>query len=130
MLTQMSARAHANADKANSFVFFPYPHLLAPNKTFSSQGPSIVSWAAINEHGETVEVKPPTPSPPSDPLPNNPEKTMAAAGGSAGGGEPDSHPRVLRLSAAHKGMDFKFRVLPVRSDGNQGHVESSRIFSF
>ncbi len=38
----------------------------------------------------------------------------------------DDHPRALRLTAAQAGCIIKFRIKPVRSDGDEGHTEGSR----
>lgn len=78
---------------------------------------SIVSWVAINDDGETSVVKPPTASPASLPPPD-----PAAPAGSAA----DDHPRALRLNEALRKSAIKMKVQPVRSDGNEGHTESSR----
>jgi hypothetical protein len=82
------------------------------------EGWSEVSWVAINEEGDTVEVKAPTPCDPDAPLPD-----LDAPAGAAGA---DDHPRALRLTEALRGCMLKFKVKPVRSDGDEGHTESSR----
>jgi hypothetical protein len=81
------------------------------------EGWSEVSWVAINEEGDTVEVRPPTACDPDAPLPD----IDAPIGSPA-----DSHPRALRLTEELRGCLLKFKVRPVRSDGDEGHTESSR----
>jgi len=83
------------------------------------EGESLVSWVAIGEDGEATEVKPAQACPPPSrkPLPSPTDPV---------GGSGDSHPRALRLTPALKGCLIKFRVQPVRNDGDQGHLESSR----
>ncbi len=85
------------------------------------QGASNVSWVAIDDDGNLIEVKPPTPSPPASSVAPLPDLTTASTGSDV-----YAHPRVLRVTEAHRGCSFKFRVQPVRSDGNEGHMESSR----
>lgn len=80
------------------------------------EGRSVVSWIKITEDGDTVEIKPPAPCPP---LP-----AEADAGGAEVLGE--AHPRVLRLTDAERGCLIKFKMQPVRSDGDEGHGEASR----
>ena len=81
------------------------------------EGRSSVSWVAIGSDGETREVKAcaPSPSPDVAPLPG-------AGSGSAG----DAHPRALRVTEDLLGCILKFKVQPVRWDGDEGHQESSR----
>ena len=83
------------------------------------EGESVCSWVAIGEDGESREVKEPRPCPPPSaaPLPTGAEPIGSAA---------DSHPRALRLTPQLRGCLIKFRLQPVRCDGNAGHVESSR----
>jgi hypothetical protein len=83
------------------------------------EGASEASWVAIGDDGEAREVKPPTPCPPpaAAPLPTGAEPP---------GGAADAHPRALRLLPELRGCLIKFRLQPVRCDGNVGHVESSR----
>jgi PH domain len=76
------------------------------------EGQSKVSWTAITDDGDTVEIKPPTPA---LALPDG-EQTAVD----------DSHPRVLRLTEKEKGCLIKFKVQPIRSDGDEGHGEASR----
>ena len=80
-----------------------------------SEGSSVVSWVGINADGETVELKPPTEAPPPPPDEGASSQLL-----------PDSHPRALRLRPEHVGCLIKFKVTPVRSDGDRGHTESSR----
>jgi hypothetical protein len=88
----------------------------------SLQGASIVSWVGIDEEGNTIELKAPAPSSPSsDPVPDTATASAAPVGGAL-----DAHPRCFRVEGKHKGWAFKFRVQPVRSDGDEGHMESSR----
>jgi hypothetical protein len=83
------------------------------------EGASEASWVAIGDDGEAREVKPPTAAPPprAAPLPTGAEPPGSAA---------DAHPRALRLTPELRGCLIKFRLQPVRCDGNAGHVESSR----
>ena len=78
------------------------------------EGNSVVSWVAITDDGATVELKPPTPC---APLPDD-----------DGSGPPpdDDHPRALRLREEQRGCLIKFKIQPVRSDGDEGHTEASR----
>lgn len=97
-----------------------------------SEGASLVSWVAIDHEGETVVLKPPTPSTP--PPGQEAQYGRAAATAAAESDDdaagaaalPDDHPRALRLTPAHAGCLIKFKVTPVRSDGEVGHTESSR----
>lgn len=83
------------------------------------EGASIVSWTIINDDGTLSEAKSPAPSLLSDqPLPEI-QNTLSNT-------QVDQHPRVLRVTKEHKGCAFKFRVQPIRTDGNEGHLESSR----
>lgn len=84
------------------------------------EGRCEISWTAINDDGETVELKPPTPAAPL------PSSSSGGAEAGAGASIGDDHPRALRLTSAHAGCLIKFRVTPVRSDGDRGHTESSR----
>ncbi len=38
----------------------------------------------------------------------------------------DAHPRALRLTERERGCLIKYKVTPVRSDGDVGHGEASR----
>lgn len=75
------------------------------------EGASIVSWIAIKSDGETEEVKAPT----------------AVSNVQLAEGSCVSDPRELKLTESLKGCMLKFRVIPVRSDGNSGHQETSRF---
>ena len=79
----------------------------------------VCSWVCIGDDGDIREVKAPVESPPvsTAPLP---------ALNSPIGGIGDSHPRALRVSKELLGCLIKFRVQPVRADGDEGHLESSR----
>ena len=90
------------------------------------EGASVVSWVAVDPEGETVVLKPPTPAPPPPP-----QQPPGDGDGDGGGAQqqlllPDDHPRALRLTAAHAGCLIKFKLCPVRADGEAGHTESSR----
>lgn len=75
------------------------------------EGESIVSWIAIKSDGETEEVRAPT----------------VISNDIIKGGVIDVlDPRELQLTESLKGCLLKFRVVPVRSDGNFGHQETSR----
>jgi hypothetical protein len=84
---------------------------------------------AIDPEGQTVVLKEPAPAPPP-----HQQVAAAVAGGDGGGGGggggcallPDAHPRALRLTRAHEGCLIKFKLCPVRADGDAGHAESSR----
>jgi len=79
------------------------------------EGASRVSWVAIGESGDVVELRPPTHSP----LPHSDAGEPAAGAGA-------DDPRSLLLTPALVGSMLKYRVQPIRSDGNEGHTESSR----
>jgi hypothetical protein len=79
------------------------------------EGASRVSWVAIGESGDVAELRPPTLSP----------RPHSDAGEPAAGAGADD-PRSLLLTPALVGSMLKYRVQPVRSDGNEGHTESSR----
>jgi hypothetical protein len=81
------------------------------------EGTSEVSWIAINDAGDTIDLKPAAPSDPRAPTPD---------ANAPAGSEADSHPRALRLLPEHAGYLIKYKVKPVRSDGDEGHTESSR----
>jgi len=85
------------------------------------EGASLASWVAIREDGETVQLREPTPFDAG--LAAAAALVAAAAPGAPAGAE---DPRVLRLGPELRGCELKFRVQPVRSDGNAGHTESSR----
>ena len=55
-----------------------------------------------------------------------PSEAPLPSGAEPAGGAADAHPRALRLTPQLRGCLIKFRLRPVRSDGNEGHVESSR----
>jgi len=74
------------------------------------EGESIVSWIAIKSDGETEEVRAPT----------------LISNDIIKGGIDVLDPRELHLTESLKGCLLKFRVVPVRSDGNFGHQETSR----
>jgi hypothetical protein len=75
------------------------------------EGSSIVSWVAIKSDGETEEVRAPT----------------AISNVQSENKDNNSDPRELQLTDSLKGCMLKFRVIPVRSDGNAGHQETSRF---
>jgi hypothetical protein len=77
------------------------------------QGASFASWIGVNDQGEIVEVKKPT-EVPVKPFEYLPDVSS------------DDHPCALRLTNEMKGWLVKFRLQPVRLDGDQGHLESSR----
>jgi hypothetical protein len=83
------------------------------------EGMSVASWVAIGDDGEAREVKPPAPAAP-------PHAAPLPTGAEPPGGDADTHPRALRLTPDLRGCLIKFRLQPVRCDGNAGHVESSR----
>ncbi len=89
-------------------------------------GPCKVWWVRIDAEGESSDVTPPTA------LPEHywPRHTFADAAQMAPPatepGVAKRDPCILRLSAKDEGCVFKFKVLPVRSDGDEGHAESSR----
>ena len=89
-------------------------------------GPCKVWWVRIDAEGESSDITPPTA------LPEHywPRKTFADAAELAPpateGGVARGDPCILRLGPKDEGCVFKFKVLPVRSDGDEGHAESSR----
>ena len=84
-----------------------------------SEGHSVVSWVAVGDDGETRDVKAPVRSAPpaAAPLPD---------AGAPPGAPGDAHPRALRVTRELEGCLIKFRVQPVRADGDEGYLESSR----
>jgi hypothetical protein len=79
---------------------------------------SVVSWVAVGDDGETRVVKPPAESAPPAAAP------LPPAG--APPGAADAHPRALRLTPDLRGCEIKFKVQPVRADGEVGDLVSSR----
>ena len=105
------------------------------------EGPTEVSWVAIDDAGDVVELRPPQALPtPSLAAYKAMAYTSSSGGGggaavydasaggtgSGGGGLDGAHPAVLRLTGGHLGSLVKFKVRPVRIDGDEGHAESSR----
>lgn len=87
-------------------------------------GPCRVWWVRIDEEGNTTDVTPPTPLPsPYTPRPSFADACQVAP---AEAGSPKIDPCILRLGPADAGCVFKFKVTPVREDGDEGHAESSR----
>ncbi len=84
------------------------------------EGRSRVSWVAINSEGETRELKgwQPSASPDVQALPEAGNRSSSSSG--------DAHPRALRVTEDLLGCIIKFKVQPVRWDGDEGHQESSR----
>jgi hypothetical protein len=96
-----------------------HAHALLTGRAFyfgGYEGASVVSWVAITDDGATVELKPPTPC---APLPDD-------DGGGDAQPPADDHPRALRLREEQRGCLIKFKIQPVRSDGDEGHTEASR----
>ena len=84
-----------------------------------SEGRSVVSWVAIGDDGEQHVIKPAVAS--ESPLTVALPPTTAPVGAAA-----DAHPRALRLTDKLRGCEIKFRVQPVRADGEMGDVGTSR----
>ena len=92
------------------------------------EGDTEVAWVAINDDGAVTELKPPASIPQST---LSTYKAMAytdipGAAAATAVALDDAHPAVLRITAAHVGSLIKFKVRPVRADGDGGHEESSR----
>jgi hypothetical protein len=86
-----------------------------------------VAWVAIDDSGETKEVRPP--------VALTPDQAESMSANVAQGTSPadvvdstegDSTPYCLRVDQSLVGCLLKFRVVPIRSDGEEGHQETSR----
>ena len=108
-------------------------------------GMAEVAWVAINDDGETIDLKGPARVDICAPLPELDTELgalvvvwgwgvampscishLALPYEANAGSAVDDDPRVLRLTTAHAGCLIKYKVKPIRSDGDDGHAESSR----
>lgn len=82
------------------------------------EGPSEVSWLRVAPDGSSSTVK--------GPLPLDAAAGMPPKLASEPTEEGDGHPCAFRLRAEDEGCVFKFRVHPIRADGDEGHTEAAR----
>ena len=89
-------------------------------------GPCKVWWVRIDAEGESTDLIPPTALPEHYWPRNSFADAAQMAPPASEPGVAKGDPCILRLGPKDQDCVFKFKVLPVRSDGDEGHAESSR----